>query len=392
MNILNNTSSIYYSEFLFKNYLKVWLKLLLINNHFLPYATTNLVRNKLNSVDLINSLINANVPFSTIKYFIEKSGKRNYNKLISNIINNYKIKLTPVYDTELIKLLVKYNSNNDYLQLIKLANRSSLPVISEYLIDYNTNFNYDTIVKFLSTNNKPAIIKKLINSNADIELIKRLLEIFFKLDRFNRLDYSSLINSLAYQGNLELIKLIAPYDNVKHYVDGIERAAKDNRLDIIRYLAPLNMDNKNSRFYPNLGQVIYTVIKKNLNPEIINIVEPYNTDKNYNIDINLAAKKNKAGIIRKLAPHDTDKNYDRAIEHLSKFTGAKQDLNLIEYLAKRSRNKDFGQIIDQAAQDRDIDLVKILAPLDAYKNFALAKQKALQNKDYEMVRFLDRLN
>jgi len=190
--------------------------MLFIDKFFIPYATSNLIRNKLNITKLINFLLSGDkIDFDIIKRLVNIMGKRDYRYVIDYIITIFKPKSIKNYNTLvsffsiLFLLIDEYSSNNDFLQQIKLASQQSLFSIKLHLIRHNTNYDYDKIIRSLSDKDKDNIIEHLILINADIKILEHLLQLFAKRD------YSSLISKLKKTNNVDMIKILDPYNNCR---------------------------------------------------------------------------------------------------------------------------------------------------------------------------------
>jgi len=177
MNILNNVSKIYYSDFLFKYNIIVWYKLFTLDKNFYDYFLTTILRNR-------------NILYTNLKPLFHEI-------LLNNIlaIKEYKSRLS------VLKFLEPYNTNKNYIiiitNLMLLKNFTTFINIINFLHNLNTNKDYN-----------PTIIN-IIN----------------------------IITSTDSENNkLDKIKFIEPLNINKDYSWAILYAKNRNYLDIINFL------------------------------------------------------------------------------------------------------------------------------------------------------------
>lgn len=358
MDILNNINAIYYSEFLFKNYFKTWLKILSIDKNFLPYATSNLIRSGYDRNFLKNYIlkflikdVNSNLQLTIdniwlLKLLIYIYGKHDYNEIISKLVtlntgfnpnDKDKMEFPLTYYQAILNFSYKYRENNiDYYYTLLYTGQRTDPELIVLIEQFNTNKDYYLIIYQAGMNNNSYFVELLINA-----LVKNNLT-----DSIHK-NFIPIINKAAKNNNLEMIKLLLPYNSNNYYKDAIHEAVKNNNLEIVKFLV---QNYNNFDYKREIEQAV-----KNNNIEIIQYLESYNQNKNYlnaiksttnsNI-VNLlvplsrlsypeliayALNDDKPQILQLLEPYFTMRHYQEAKRHVG--------LEGREYIERMARNR-----------------------------------------------------
>ena len=209
MDQLNNNVLIHYSEYLLKNYTKIWYKIFTRNKRFFPYVMYNLQRNLNNYPWITDELL------STVNDEILLTSDPYLGTLIKIInvpedVDNHR---DPFDYHEIIRLA----AISGYLNVIKELEPYNPYKDYENAIEHAANFGHVDIIKFLvpvdSIKNYYQAIKSAVNNNY-VDIVEYLLQIE---DFDNDDDYLQLLEIAIEKVNLPMVKIIEPYIRYKNY-------------------------------------------------------------------------------------------------------------------------------------------------------------------------------
>jgi len=153
MDVLNNISKIYFSEYLFKYKIRLWLKLLHIDKTFFKYALYNLLHDKIRNYEW---LIYHAVQLDYLNFITVLAPLSNYTNYWYSI--DYAAGKNRL---DIVQILEPYNTNKNYLNIIsRAAHRNHLDMV-QFLEPYNTNKNYFALIGQMIHTNNLALIQIL---------------------------------------------------------------------------------------------------------------------------------------------------------------------------------------------------------------------------------------
>ena len=185
-----------------------------------------------------------------------------------NIINRGKINT--------VKLFEPYNSNKDYRHAIYMAVKNNNEEVLEYLTPLSTNKDYLYAIRVAIKFNYIAIIEFLMKFNTNKDYVPLVYKAFknriydalkILVAAVGPYDYGLLVSRASKHNDIKMLEIIMPYNTNKNFINAILNALGNKNYELARYFVSLDSDKN---IYTNDRPVLEEIQRlEKLNPRYL---------------------------------------------------------------------------------------------------------------------------